>query len=127
MSTIYERIPASPEEVEIYAGEIPAAYLYCRVWHHDPEPHNMVLAKGVKKHPTAVWDAQLRCSHGCGVRWVVLVDGDGEVLMRRLDYSGAPDYVLKGKGRIDKNGNQILRKTFFVQNAPKPRKKRSKR
>lgn len=124
MSSIYERIPATPEEVEQYAGEIPKEYLHCRVWHHSPEPHNIVLAKGVTKHPTAVWDASLMCSHGCGVRWKVLVDGAGQVLMRRLDYSGAPDYVLKGKGRIDKNGNQILRREFFFQNGPKPRKKR---
>lgn len=124
MSTIYERIPASPEDVEQYAGEVPPEYLYCRVWHHDPEPHNIVLAKGVEKHPTAVWDATLRCSHGCGIRWRLLVDGSGEVLQRKYDDSNAPDYVLKGKGRIDKNGKQILRRTFFVQKGPKPKRRR---
>lgn len=114
MTTIYERIPASPEDVEQFAGEIPEAYLHCRVWHHDPEPHNITLARGVEKHPTAVWDATLRCSHGCGVQWRVLVDGEGFVLERRIDYANAPGYVMEGKGRIDKRGNQILRRTYFV-------------
>lgn len=127
MSGIYEKIAASPEDVEQYAGEIPPEYLYCRVWHHDPAPHNVVLAKDETKHPTAVWEARLRCSHGCGIQWKVLVDAAGEVLQRKYDDSGAPDYVLKGKGRIDKHGKQILRREFFMQTGPKPRKKRAKR
>lgn len=124
MSGIYERIPASPEDVEQYAGEIPPEYLHCRVWHHDPEPHNIVLARGVEKHPTAVWEATLRCSHGCGCRWIVLVDGAGQVLKRSIDYSEAPGYVLEGKGRINKEGNQILRREFFVQKGPKAKRRR---
>lgn len=124
MAGIYERIPASPEDVEQYAGEVPPEYLYCRVWHHDPEPHRPVLAKGEKKHTTAFWEVQLRCSHGCGIKWKVLVDAEGQVLQRKYDDSDAPGYVMVGKGRIDKRGNQILRREFFLQNGPKPRRKR---
>jgi hypothetical protein len=124
MSTIYDRIPASPEEVEQYAGSIPPEYLYCRVWHHSPEPHNVVLTKGTGKHKTAFYSASLRCRNGCGVVWAVLVDRDGKVLKRSLDYHDAPGYVLDGKGRIDKNGNQILRKTFFVSKTTKSRRGR---
>ena len=130
MSGIYERIPASPEDVETYAGEIPEQYLYCRVWHHDPVPHDirLVTAKDRDpKHPTATWVAHLRCSHLCGVKWKVLVDSDGAVLSRRVDYSESDGYVLKGKGRIDKHGNQILRQTYFGQKKPAKKRRTQKK
>lgn len=124
MSGIYERIPAAIEEVERYAGEIPEAYLYCRVWHHSPEPHDIKIAKHGSQ---AVWSAILRCSNGCGVTWTVLVDPTGEVIKRKLDYSGAPDYILVGKGFINKEGNKVLRREFFTQKAPGTKSRRRKR
>jgi hypothetical protein len=113
MSGIYEAVPASPEEVKAFAESLTSAYLHCRVWGHDPEPHNVVLVRDIEGHPTAAYDASLLCGHGCGVRWRVLVASDGEVLKRSLDYTDAPGYLCE-VGRIDKDGRKVLRKKFFV-------------
>lgn len=123
MATMYESIPATPEEVEAFAKTLTEAHLHCRVWGHDPMPHNIVLARNVEGVPRGShWDAQMICSHGCGVRWRVLASRDGEVLRRHLDYSDAEGY-LSSNGRIDKKGRQILRRTYFV-GATKKGKKR---
>lgn len=106
-------LPALPEEVEAFAATLTDQHLYCRVWGHDPEPHNIVVAKDTEGVPGAFWDAFMRCSHGCGVRWRMLASQDGEVLRRRLDYSEAKDY-LSTVGRIDAGGRQILRRRYLV-------------
>lgn len=127
MSGIYERIPAAPEEVEAFASSLSEAYLHCRVWGHDPEPHTVVLAKGVEGFPHAYWEALLRCSHGCGVLWQVLVGRDGEVLRRKLDYSGAPGY-LSPHGWINSKGRAVIRTRYFVgaTGGKKPRKRKAR-
>jgi hypothetical protein len=118
---MFSTIPADPAEVEKFAESLTPEYLMCRVWHHSPEPHDIKLADKDDKAKSdgAMWSAVLRCRNGCGVRWRVVVDGEGFVVRRRLDYSGAPDYVLKGKGRINtKEGNAVMRRTFFTNNGP---------
>lgn len=124
MSGIYDSVPATPEEVAAFAGQLTEAYLHCRVWGHDPTPNNIVVAKDVEGQPRAHWDAKLICTHGCGVRWKVLASSDGEVLSRRLDYTDAPGYISE-YGRIDAEGRKVLRKTFFT-NATKGGKKSRK-
>lgn len=124
--SIYERIPASPEEVEAFGKGLTEAYLHCRVWGHDPQPHNIVVAKDVEGVPNAYWDADLICSHGCGVRWRVLVGRDGELLRRRLDYKGAPGY-LSDTGWIDREGKKVLRSQFFTGRTKKPSRKKPSR
>lgn len=114
MAGIYgTSVPASVEEVEQFGKGLTSAHLHCRVWGHDPVPHNVVVAKDIEGVPRAHWDATLICSHGCGVRWTALVSVDGEMLRRRLDYSGAPGYISE-TGRIDAEGKKVLRKQFFV-------------
>lgn len=117
-SGIHESIPATPEEVEVFADTLTEAYLHCRVWGHDPDPGTFSLAKDVVGKPDAFWDIPLLCTHGCGVRWRVLATFDGEVLRRSLDYSGAPGYICES-GRIDKTGKMVLRKTYFISKAPR--------
>ena len=125
MSGPFGSVPASPEEVEAFATTLTDSYLHCRVWGHDPMPHNVVVAKDVEGVPRAHWDATLICSHGCGVRWTALVSVDGEMLRRRLDYSGAPGYISE-TGRIDAEGKKILRRTYFVGATKVSRKRRKK-
>lgn len=115
MAGIYESIPAAPEEVEAFAEELTKAHLRCRVWGHDPIPQGLLQVKDVKNHPTAVHEASMRCSHRCGVRWLMLLNADFDILARRLDYSGAPGY-LSEHGRIDHKGRSILRKHYFISN-----------
>lgn len=112
MSGLYERIVATPEEVEAFGRSLTPAHLHCRTWGHDPMPQNIVIAKDVEGVPGAHWDATLICSHGCGVRWTVLASRDGEVLRRRIDYAHAEGY-LSESGRIDAEGRKVLRKQFF--------------
>lgn len=109
MSGMFTSIPASDKDVEFFAKHLTDAYIHCRTWGHDAEPHS------IKVGPRGVyWDAKLRCAHGCGVKWVVLVAADGEMLKRTLSYDDAPDY-LSPVGRIDKNGKQIIRRQFMTR------------
>lgn len=118
MTGMYDSIPATPDEVRVFAQDISDAYLHCRVWGHDPTPHNINVAKDIEGVKGAHWDATLRCSHDCGVRWRVLASNDGTVLRRRLDYSAAPDYISP-TGRIDAEGRKVLRQQFFVRRTDK--------
>lgn len=122
MSGIYEKIPATQDEVKAFASTLTPQYLHCRVWGHDPEPQNIVLTKNIEGHPTAHWDTTLICAHDCGVRWRVLVSGEGEVLKRALDYTEAPGYLCES-GRINREGKMVLRKTFFVGATKRKRKR----
>ena len=123
MSGMYESIPASPDDVETFGKTLTQAYLHCRVWGHDPAPHNVVVAKNIEGVLGAHWDAALICTHGCGVKWRVLASSDGEVLRRRLDYSGAPGYISE-VGRIDAEGKKVLRKQFFTGATKRKRSRR---
>lgn len=125
MAGIYEAIPASLDEVEAFAESLTPEYLYCRVWHHDPAPNGLSLATDEEraqrqKYAGAFWSGGLVCTHGCGVRWRILANSEGEILMRKLDYSDAPGYVMEGKGRINAQGNQVLRKTYFMRSVGGP-------
>lgn len=124
--SVYGSIPASPEEAEAFAGQLTEAYLHCRVWGHDPFPQNIRVARDVEGVPNAHWDADMGCTHGCGVRWKMLVSIDGELLRRRLDYSEAPGYISE-YGRIDANGKKVLRKTFFAQSVSAKKARKGKR
>lgn len=123
MSGISGRIPATKEEVEVFASSLTPQYLYCRVWGHDAAPQTPLIAKNIEKYPKAYWDVLLLCTHDCGVRWRALVGGDGELLDRKLDYSEAPGYLCEF-GRINRDGKMVLRKTFFVDATKRKRRKR---
>lgn len=63
MSGMFTSIPATAKDVEFFAKHLTDAYIHCRTWGHDPEPHS------IKVGPRGVyWDAKLRCAHGCGVK-----------------------------------------------------------
>src|SRR4051812_2559655 len=105
---IYESVPASPQEVEAFGASLTREYLHCRVWGHDPEPHNTVLVTDDEVQG-AFWHAQARCSHGCGVKWNIWATAEGDVVRRSLDYEDAEGY-LSPDGRIDATGRSVLRK-----------------
>jgi hypothetical protein len=115
MPGIYESIPAAPEEVEAFAETLTKAYLRCRVWGHDRIPNGQPIeVKDVEHHPTAFYEASLRCSHRCGVKWKMLLTAEYDIVTPpQLDYKGAPGY-LSTDGRIDRKGKAILRKHYFL-------------
>jgi hypothetical protein len=109
MPGIYESVPATPEEAEVFAKELKASHLRCRTWGHDPIPYDVSYVRDVVGHPSAVVEALMRCSHKCGVMWVLLLNADFEVLRRSLDYSRAEGY-LSTSGRINHDGKSKIRK-----------------
>lgn len=116
--TLYQARMADIVDVESFAANLPEEYLKCRVWQHSHASIDERLATKAEraKVPEARWAADLICMNNCGVRWLVLADAEGYIIARKPDYSGAPDYVMVGKGRVGRAGNAVIRKTLFTNN-----------
>lgn len=117
MSGIFQSIPASAEEVQAFGSQLTSAYLHCRVWGHDPDPQGntrLCSADERDEHPGAYFWINPSCTHGCGVRWIILANAEGDLIRRALDYSDAPGY-LSPTGRIDATGRSVLRKEYLVR------------
>lgn len=113
-------LPPSEKEVEVFAKSLRPEHLHCRTWGHDPQPHNIRVAKNIEGHPDAYWDVDLLCSHGCGVKWSVLAAKDGGIIRRTITYTEAPGY-LSDIGRIDKDGRRVIRRAFLVGHSKRSR------
>lgn len=101
--------PPDPRDVQEYARSAKPAFLTCRSYGHAPLPSSVIIVtlEGSRKQ---YYEQTLRCRNRCGVTWMLLIDmGTGEVLERRINYSGAKGYLAKGIGRIQGSARNVVR------------------
>src|SRR4051794_40418717 len=98
------------------ADNISDKYLACRVDSHSKVSSSIGLIADMDVDPdirsiSGAWAVKTRrCRNRCGVVWFEVIGKDGEVLFETgADYSRAPDYLVKGVGRLTRADRNRLR------------------
>jgi hypothetical protein len=103
-------------DIDDLADQIPDKYLACRVDNHAKVPSSIgrIADMDVNERLLDIVGAMFvktrRCRNRCGVVWFEVVDKDGRVLWESgADYTRAPDYLVKGLGRLKRSDRDRLR------------------